>query len=90
MFKVINRFDGVNSSIYGYRNIVMNIIYENKKLLPGFPLIVEIRLLLLDFVKIKSKMSFILPVIESNNARELARNACKIRDADVTLQYHTV
>ena len=81
--KVLNRFDGANSSIFGYRNIVINVIYENKKVLPGFPLIVEIRLVLLDFFKIKSRMSFIFPVVKSQNARQLARNACKMRDADV-------
>ena len=84
VFRVKNAFSAENSnkSSYGYRAILMNVIYENDKLFSktSVGMIVEIQLILSSYYQVRKNMHLGYSVVRATTPATLAQDSCKLGD----------
>ena len=80
IIRIKNGFKSGTKGNYGYRAILINLIYEAK----GFKMIVEVQLILLKYLKIRKSMHLFYKILRADDAVYLAMDVSKIMDVDKT------
>eukprot|EP01083_Nonionella_stella_P312051 1114677_1 len=78
--RVKNGFKKGTEGNYGYRAVLMNLVYEHD----GLRMVVEIQLILLEYLKVRKSMHLFYKIARANNCRDFVLDVSKIQDIDKT------
>eukprot|EP01083_Nonionella_stella_P081382 224137_1 len=78
--RVKNGFKKGTEGNYGYRAVLMNLVYEHD----GLRMVVEIQLILLKYLKVRKSMHLFYKIIRAKNANSFVLDVSKVQDVDKT------
>eukprot|EP01083_Nonionella_stella_P092283 258304_1 len=80
IIRVKNGFKQGTEGNYGYRAVLMNLVYEHH----GLRMVVEIQLILLKYLKVRKSMHLFYKIVRAKNARHFVKDVSKVQDIDNT------